>query len=176
MVLLRKCNNGKNTWKQSIFSTCLLNNYHKVSAREGLDESLNPLTFAFVQGTLACNSILNLPSPMTRAGAVLPRRLLDQARDDCRDNCINLAQRETWAMERLNVFTEVAEKPPEEPRSRRLHESCSACPCLSSSQPGGPAKATSGPSTRFAQLCFQAFSCSSGEWGENSSNGPQSLL
>lgn len=176
MVLLRKCNNGKNTWKQSVFSTCLLNNYHEVSAREGLDESLNLLTFAFVQDMLACNSILSLPSRTTRVGAVFPWRLLDQAGDDCWDNCINLPQRETWAIEWINVFTEVAEKTPEEPRSRRLHGSCSACPCLSSSQPGGPANATSGPSTRFAQLCFQACSCSSGEWGENSSNRPQNLL
>lgn len=47
LVLPVKSNNGKYTWKQSIFSTCFLNNFLKVSAREGLGGSLNPLILGF---------------------------------------------------------------------------------------------------------------------------------
>lgn len=64
MVLLRKCNNSRYTWRQSgFFSTCFLNNYCEVGAREGFDESPNLLTFRVCTGLVGLQQHPQL-SPM----------------------------------------------------------------------------------------------------------------
>lgn len=153
-----------------------LNSSHKVSAREGLDESLNHLQSLYKVGWLTIAS-----STFLRVGFKWKQcfhwKLLGWGRDDFWDKCIHLLQREIWGTERLNVFPEVAEKSSAEPRSPRLHWGCSADSWVSWALLCMSGK---GHFWSFNMLhsvfCFQACSCSFDQWGQNACNRPENLL